>query len=71
MPRKAYEGWTSTTWNKVIDATNKELPPEKCGVELNEQERMDYIRDLEFLKKERKENPNMPISYSPVEKDWE
>lgn len=66
-----YEGWTSKEWNERVIALNKELPPEKCGVKLNEEEKEAYMKALEFLKKERKENPNIPIEYSPVEKDWE
>ena len=70
MAKQKYDGWASKDWNELIDALNKELPPEKCGKDLTEEEREDYIRDLEFLKKERKENPDVPISYWPVEKDW-
>lgn len=66
-----HEGWTSKEWNMVIRSLNDELPPEKCGVKLNEEERESYMKDLNWLKKERADNPGMPISFDMVEKEYE
>ncbi len=66
-----HEGWTSKEWNLVIRSLNEELPPEECGVKLNKEEQASYMKDLEWLKKERAENPKMPISFSLVEKEYE
>ena len=71
MKRRSYSDWTSREWNMTTNALNEELPPEKCGVELTPEERASYLKDLEWLKKERAENPGMPISFSMMEKETE
>lgn len=70
VSKRNYEGWTSKEWNRTIRSLNELRPPEKCGVELNEEERVAYLKDLEWLKKEREKNPGIPISYELVENDW-
>lgn len=67
---KKYEGWTSKEWNREIRSLNELRPPEECGVKLTEEEREDYLKELEWLKNERENNPGVPISYELVENDW-
>lgn len=66
-----YVGWDARMHNRVINALNKGLPPEKCGVELNAAERESYLHDLKWLLNERKKNPGVPISYDVVELETE
>ena len=54
---------SAAEWKMIIAATNKELPPEECGVELTDDEKERYLEDLAWLKEERKKHPDMPISY--------
>lgn len=62
-----YEGWDARKHNTVINALNKGLPAEECGVELNNEERESYEKDLRWLLEERERHPNIPISYDLVE----
>ena len=70
MIKDCYNGWTSREWNLMLWSLNKELPPEECGVKLNEEEQKNYLKSLAFLKEERKKNPGIPIEYSICEKEF-
>ena len=63
-----FEGWTSREINLYIRGMNEGLPPEECGVELNEKERASYLKQQKWLMDERKNGT--PVSYSLVENDW-
>lgn len=66
-----YIGWDARKHNRVINALNKGLPPERCGVDLNDAEREAYLLDLKWLLHERKMNPGVPISYELLELEIE
>jgi hypothetical protein len=66
-----FEEFNSRMWNNYIYSLNDELPADKCIVKLTEEEMERYNESLKWLKNERKSNPNIPISYSPVELDWD
>ena len=66
--RKPFEGWAARTWNwYYLRGLNNLLPPEEIGMPLTEEERSTYIEELESLKKERAENPGIPIYYDMME----
>ena len=70
--RKPFAGWAARTWNwYYLRPINDEVPPEKCGMPLTKEEREAYLKDLNELKKARKDNPGVPFNYDMVELEYE
>ncbi len=54
---------------QLIESTNREIPPEECGLPLTENEKKAYMLDLEALKEERRNNPGATINYE-IKYSW-
>lgn len=68
--KNSFEGFSYRDWCDYYISINNELPPDKCPVKLTENERECYLEELDKLKKERAENPGIPISYDMPKYSW-
>ena len=57
-------------WCDYYMSLNAELPPDKCPVKLSQNEAECYKEALEKLRKERAENPGVPINYDMPKSSW-
>ncbi len=69
---KKIKDFTAKDWFQYYSALNNEKPVEKCGFDLTEEQKAVYNRELEFLKRERKnwKHPvplNYEVSYSELD----
>ncbi len=66
---KCYRNWTKWDWYAYYDAINEELPAEQCGLELNEEEKKGYQKELEAIRKKREVFPEIKyeLSYDMIE----
>ena len=58
--------FTAKDWIEYYDCLNAEVPVEELRLELSDEDKEDYIADLEMLKEERKTFPeaSYEVKYS-------
>ena len=62
----------SREWNVYYECLNAEKPVEECPLDLDDEGKKAYNKELEFLKSERAKHPDVPIGYETTfELDWE
>lgn len=62
MKKRPFTG-SAADCRELVAAINKGVDVEKCGFELSPIMKQAYMRDLEFLKEERKTDPSACVTY--------
>ncbi len=66
-----FEKFDSRDLGLFYDCINKGMPVEECPLKLTDKEKEVYNSELEWLKKERKDHPGVPITFQcTFELDW-
>ena len=66
-----FKGWTGRYMNDVLYMINREIPYNKSGLNLEPDEVIWYNKSIADLKRDRANNPGVPIGYGPVELETE
>ena len=64
-----FAGFGPKQWIEYYESLNKELPVDKCQLNMTEEEKRNYVKALAFLKNERKAIPG--LKYEIQYKDFE
>ena len=65
--RRAFEKFGAKEWIRYYDSLNAEVPVDEVDLELTDEEKADYIKALEYLKKERE---SFPMASYEVKYSW-
>lgn len=66
-----FDGFNSKDWITYYESLNAEKPVEECRLKMSRDEKECYQNALNKLKKERAENPGVPIAYKIKYSDFD
>ena len=66
MYKMKHPDWGAKEWIEYYDCLNSEVPVERLRLELDDDDRKEYVKSLEFLKEQRKSFPGFgyEVKYS-------
>ena len=70
IDKTMFSNFSYRNWCDYYMSLNAELPPDKCPVKLSQNEAEGYKETHEKLRKERAENPGIPIDYDMPKSSW-